>query len=372
MRITAVRRISQVFFLVLFIWFCAAATLGGEWWQLRGWPVNWIIQLDPLTGIGTLLTTRTIYAGLIWGLSTVVLSIVFGRFFCGWLCPFGTVQQAVGYLAHRKRTGAEKTSVNRFRKAQTVKYWILVFLMTAASADILVLAIRLPSQTPALLILIAVGLAGVGLAALGKVGSNPKKAVVYFALCLVLWGVLSRTVTGAGLFAASLQTGLLDPIPLFYRSVNLVFLPLAGATVKGLSMYQRAYQGAWAIGLVCLLLILVCLRLPRFYCRYLCPLGALFGILGRFAIWRIGRHDESCRNCGRCDAFCEGACEPSERIWLSERLLLPLPRTTCGPAASDIVGYGRVFCAIGRQPMGESSGRMGAGRYPNQASKTVC
>ncbi|MGD8899997.1 MAG: 4Fe-4S binding protein, partial [Desulfobacterales bacterium] len=104
MNIITTRRISQIFFLILFFWFCFATTLGERWFQLRGWPVNWIIQLDPLVGLGTLLTTRTLYAGLLWGLATVVLTILLGRFFCGWLCPFGTIHQFVGYLARRKIT----------------------------------------------------------------------------------------------------------------------------------------------------------------------------------------------------------------------------------------------------------------------------
>ncbi len=67
MSIITTRRISQIFFLVMFIWFCAVTTLGQNWWQLRGWPVNWILQLDPLVGLGTLLGTHTLYKGLWWG-----------------------------------------------------------------------------------------------------------------------------------------------------------------------------------------------------------------------------------------------------------------------------------------------------------------
>ena len=54
MRIVVVRRISQVFFLILFLWFCIVSTFGVDWRQLRGWPVNWFLQLDPLTAIGTM------------------------------------------------------------------------------------------------------------------------------------------------------------------------------------------------------------------------------------------------------------------------------------------------------------------------------
>ena len=55
MSIVTARRISQVFFVVLFFWFCVVSTLGDLPWQLRGWPVNWLLELDPLVGIATLL-----------------------------------------------------------------------------------------------------------------------------------------------------------------------------------------------------------------------------------------------------------------------------------------------------------------------------
>ena len=108
MNIVTTRRISQIFFFIVFIWFCLVTTIGDQWWQLRGWPVNWIIQLDPLLGLATLLSTRTLFAGLLWGLATVVLTIIFGRFFCGWLCPFGAIHQFVGYIANRKKKAVTK------------------------------------------------------------------------------------------------------------------------------------------------------------------------------------------------------------------------------------------------------------------------
>ena len=76
MTIRTARRVSQIFFVLLLVWFCVAATLGDRFWQLRGWPVNWLLELDPLTGLATLLATRTLYSGLLWGLATVALTVV--------------------------------------------------------------------------------------------------------------------------------------------------------------------------------------------------------------------------------------------------------------------------------------------------------
>jgi len=144
MNIVTTRRICQGFFFVLFLWFCAVTTLGDQWWQLRGWPVNWIIQLDPLVGLATLLSTRTVYDGLLWGLVTIVLTIILGRFFCGWICPFGTIHQFVGFLAKRKRSIPEKIKLNRYHPGQSIKYWILIFLLTVSTLELAIDFIRLP------------------------------------------------------------------------------------------------------------------------------------------------------------------------------------------------------------------------------------
>jgi polyferredoxin len=249
MNIITVRRISQIFFAALFVWFCVVATLGEKFWQWRGWPVNWFLQLDPLVALGTALTTRTLYAGLAWAGLTIALTIVLGRFFCGWVCPFGSLHQLVGWLGRRTLKFAQRLSMNQYRPAARIKYYIL-------------------------------------------------------------FGMLGAAVLGAG----SLQTGWLDPIPLIHRSVNLALLPLADGA-------GRHYEGAWLIGAVFLTAVLLNLVVPRFYCRFVCPLGALFGLLTRWTLWRVGKVTGECTGCELCQNDCEGACEPFEKIRSAECLL---------------------------------------------------
>lgn len=266
MKIVTVRRISQAFFFSMFVWFCVVSTVGDKFWQLRGWPVNWFLQLDPLVAIATALTTHTLYWPLLWALATIVLTIIFGRFFCGWVCPFGALHQFVGYLGNRKKTTAQKIRLNKYRKAQCIKYFILIiFLFMAAFPSL----------------------------------------------------------------AVTLQTGLLDPIPLVTRSFNLLLLPIIDRAANFVSVSARFYEGAWLILVIFLTAILLNLVIPRFYCRFICPLGALLAIISRFAIWRIGRKQTECTNCKLCDKACEGACEPSGSIRISECVLCFNCRDDC-------------------------------------------
>jgi len=259
MRIVTARRASQVFFVVAFLWFCTVATLGERPWQLRGWPVNWLLELDPLVGIATLLSTRTLYAGLFWGLATVALTLLLGRVFCGWICPFGAMHQFIGWLGRRSRKLPAQLEMNRFRPAQAVKYYVLIFFLAAC--------VLLPRE----------------------------------------W-----------MSSGSLQIGLLDPLPLAHRSVNLILLPLADRAGLGLAPLPRFYEGAGLIGAVFLCALFLNLWIPRFYCRFICPLGALLGVLSRWALWRVARTEEGCTDCRRCERSCEGACAPTAKIRISE------------------------------------------------------
>jgi polyferredoxin/ferredoxin len=322
MNIIFTRRISQIFFILLFLWFCIVSTLGESWWQLRGWPINWFLQLDPLVGIGTLLTTHTIYKGLAWCLVTIVFTIILGRFFCGWICPFGALHQFVGYLGKKNKKKTEKKRKNVYNKTQFLKYWILIFLLTAAAADSFNHFLSLPSFSQGsfialliisfviLLILLAV-----------RYVSNSKKTFIIFVSIIVTWTVSSKVFGIGDIFSSSLQTGLLDPIPLFQRSINLILLPFVDKSSLIFSASARYYEQAWIIGTIFLSAVFLNLLVPRFYCRFICPLGALLGILSRNAIWRIGQKPGNCTNCKLCETDCDGACNPSGTIRTSECVL---------------------------------------------------
>jgi len=273
MKIVYVRRISQVFFFSMFLWFCIVSTVGDKLWQLRGWPINLFLWLDPLSAAGTALTTHTLYRPLLWAVAAIILTIIFGRFFCGWVCPFGAIHHFVGFLGNRKKSLSQKVRLNRYRKAQSIKYFILILFLAMAA---------FPS------------------------------------------------------IAATLQTGLLDPIPLVTRSFNLLLVPLADRVFGLTSATDRFYEGAWFILMIFFAAILLNLVIPRFYCRFICPLGALFAVIGRFAVWRIGKKQNECINCKLCEHSCEGGCEPAGNIKISECVLCLNCLSDC---KHQLIGY---------------------------------
>lgn len=322
MNIVTTRRICQVFFCILFLWFCVVTTLGDQWWQLRGWPVNWIIQLDPLVGLATLLSTRTVYAGLLWGTATIVLTIILGRFFCGWVCPFGALHQFVGFLANRKRSLSQKIRSNQYHRGQSIKYWILIFLLTISALELAIGLIRLPETNRLVFGLLAMTLlAAMILMTVRRTGVKPKKIGALFLIYAAGWVALSTLFKGHQAPVAALQIGLLDPIPMVYRSINLILLPLVDRSSLSLAATPRVYDGTWLIAGMFLAAVLLNLAVPRFFCRFICPTGALFGILSTLSLWRVGKTRDECTDCRRCERGCEGACSPTSRIRISECVL---------------------------------------------------
>jgi len=251
LRITTIRIIVQSAIFGMFLSFLFLTTFANldALPGLRLW-VSKILEVDPLVAIATAVTTHTLYKGLLWSLVILIPTLFLGRFFCNWVCPYGTLHQFVGWV-FRKLRPKETIEINRYRDYQQVKYFIL--------------------------------------AAMGVVA---------------IFG--------------SLQVGLLDPICLLYRSFTTALLPAANVPTQHFFGDYRLHQGGFLIGAVLFGLVAMNLVIPRFFCRVLCPLGALLGVLSRFGWWRIDRDPVKCTDCDLCLRNCEGACDPHKDLRKSE------------------------------------------------------
>jgi polyferredoxin len=309
MRVIHARRASQVSFLLLFLALAVLTAYGERPWQMRGWPVGLFLELDPLAAFATALATGVVWGGMIWAVLTVAVTALLGRVFCGWVCPFGTLHQAVGWVGRRFGIGPSV----RYSPAQSFKYYVLAFLLATAGMDAVLAASRLAHEhpVPALASLLALG--AVAFAAVRRAGAAGARVAVVAGTVALLVAFGGRVLRQDDALTSSVLVGLLDPIPFLTRATDTVVLPLLDRSVGVLFATPRRTHGGWLIGGLLVAALLANLWRTRFWCRFVCPLGALLGLVAHSAPWRIAKAG-GCSACNRCDGACEGGAEPSRVI----------------------------------------------------------
>ena len=129
MKIRTARRISQVFFFSLFTFFVVVTDLR----YLGGYPVSLFLELDPLVAFATAITTHTIYKGLLWSLVLIIPTVLLGRVFCNWICPYGILHHFIGWVFGKGRASEQvRIESNRYRSIYQIKYIILIAMVVAA------------------------------------------------------------------------------------------------------------------------------------------------------------------------------------------------------------------------------------------------
>src|SRR5512146_1481225 len=82
------RRLSQAVFLFLFFYLFLETVYHPVNQAGRG--VDLFFRLDPLVLLSTWLASHQIVSSLLLAFLTVIVTLLAGRWFCGWVCPFGT------------------------------------------------------------------------------------------------------------------------------------------------------------------------------------------------------------------------------------------------------------------------------------------
>ncbi|MBE0432129.1 4Fe-4S binding protein [candidate division WOR-3 bacterium] len=85
---------------------------------------NLFFRFDPLILLIVSIALRAVASAFLLALFVIAATLVFGRFFCGFICPLGTTIDIADSFVRRKRTHASGL--------RPVKYFILIFLVAAA------------------------------------------------------------------------------------------------------------------------------------------------------------------------------------------------------------------------------------------------
>jgi len=250
---TSIRRASQVLSLFTFIYILWSTT-----YPLKGFlKPDLFFKIDPLLTMMTSLSERLIIPGALASGTMVLLTLLLGRFFCGWICPLGCVIDMAG-SGTRKR--AEINDVVN-KKIRRYKFYIL------------------------------------GLITLFAIWG---KQIAWFFDPTVIMG---RFVS---INLIPFATSIFDSAFIFLIKIFRAVPELKDAyhflkpTILGVKAYF--FSNAGIIFIYFLFAVLGALFMRRLWCRTICPLGALYSIIGRFS--PLKRVVKGCIECGMCKSKC--------------------------------------------------------------------
>ncbi|AKN31269.1 FMN-binding protein [Clostridium carboxidivorans P7] len=159
---------------------------------------------------------------LIGAIIIMTLTIILGRFFCGWFCTFGAVNDFIYLVSHKLFKIKFRVNEEIDSKLKYIKYVVLLFIAA------------------------------------------------------VIW------TSGSSYFDSY------SPWNAFAGMDNI-----SGAVVQ------------YTAGFIILAFIAIgAIFIERFFCRYLCPLGAVFSVLSKLRIFKISKPTDECGNCRLCTNNC--------------------------------------------------------------------
>ncbi|MBN1572933.1 MAG: 4Fe-4S binding protein [Deltaproteobacteria bacterium] len=263
------RRAVQLFFILIFLTLFVATTYRGG--NEVHYPINVFFQVDPLTAIGNILATKSFEGFVDFFLPSLIIllaTIIIGRFFCGWVCPVGGVLdllRPVVYGGKARARGAEGGLwLKNAKFPKSLKYYLLIIILIPTLFSVNLTGIFDPLSIAIRSLTIAI---------------YPLFSSLSFSIFSWLFG-----------FDLPVITPVTDAT---YGFLSRIILP-----------FKQGFFALSIFSLAIFLGIIIAERIrPRFWCRYLCPLGAVLSIFATFSFLKR-TPARLCKDCQDCSDNC--------------------------------------------------------------------
>lgn len=192
-----------------------------------------------------------------------IIGAVLGRAFCGWVCPMGFIQDMITAV----KGDLGQVNVRTDKSGKRFKYFVLGFaLLTSVSLSV---------------------------ALVMGFGEDYRQSLSIFAQ-----GPLIPLAPEGALFSTI-------PRALLYLKDNVAPTFLAKFSVAQLGEWLRSIPPLIVAQLLILLAFLYgAHRVPRFWCRYICPVGAKMAPFQKYSFLGMRRDPVKCSKCPHCEAAC--------------------------------------------------------------------
>jgi polyferredoxin/ferredoxin len=268
-KVSTPRKVVQILFLVLFF-YLLFQTVAPKVKYLD----NFFFKINPLTTLSSVISTGDFTIIGIEVIILVVLTVFLGRIFCGWVCPLGTFLDICRKILFKKKIKQE----GEFAKIKRLKYWILIGLFVCAVFSVNLTGIFDPIS---ILTRVFVGI------------FFPLICIGIQQICVLF----KDTPIESWIFQNTKQFLVEEPLSLGFHSFSVALILIV---IVGLEAVR-----------------------VRFWCRYLCPLGALLGLCSKYRIFsRVVVGD-----CGDC-RLCNNVCKMGAVKWGQD--VIQMECLTCG------------------------------------------
>lgn len=249
------RRLIQAFFFIVFFVLLGLASKQID----LPFPAQIFLAADPLVALVTILAGLPLISALLYSLITVIVTLLFGRVFCGYACPMGTFFDLFAPLAK-----VLKIDQKIFRKLKSAPLAILAVVLTVSLFTVNILMIFDPI------------------------------VLITRTFAVTIFPAINYAVM-------KMATGLQSS-----ESLS-IFLDKAILKLSGILVFpsEREFNSVQWITLLFIFLVSLNALGKRFWCRYLCPLGGLLGLIGRIPLYRRKVDEAKCKNCLKCVKVCE-------------------------------------------------------------------
>jgi MauM/NapG family ferredoxin protein len=215
-------------------------------------PADFFLRIDPLILTVTVIAKAGSESRLVWALAVVILTLLFGRFFCAYVCPTGAAIDILDPLFFKKKKRLGIRPENRIKK---YRYYFLTAILVGIIFGVSLLYLL-----------------------------DPIVILTRF-YALILYPLFMWLVNGF--------LDLFRPIFSYFDLVELSYKTYPQP------VFTRMFSALLIFGTI----LWVNRYTARFWCRYLCPLGALLSVFSRLGLYKR-KVSKGCNHCGVCQQVC--------------------------------------------------------------------
>ncbi len=242
---------------------------------------QYYFYFDPLVMFATAVAERILLPGLGFAVFMFLLAFFFGRAFCGWVCPLGALIDFCAPLnVFIRKIVRRRVTEGEPKKARFVKYALLVCIAIGAAAGFQFAWLFDPIT------------------------------IIVRAFSFNIHPAVNKAIDSAFAWIIG-AAGYPIWLDMTYNWCRDNFLSVTVPRFPHSGVILSVFVG----------IIIACAWLRRFWCRYLCPLGALFALPARFSLLR--RRVDSCREgCSACKNVCRMNAISDDGAYIAEECIL--------------------------------------------------